>query len=46
MSRIAATFEALRAQGRKGLVPYVMAGDPYADARPRSCSRWPRRAPT
>ena len=32
MSRIAATFEALRAQGRKGLVPYVMAGDPYADA--------------
>ncbi len=32
MSRIAATFEALKAQGRKGLVPYVMAGDPYADA--------------
>jgi len=32
MSRIAATFEALRAQGRKGLVPYVMAGDPCADA--------------
>ena len=32
MSRIAATFHALREQGRKGLVPYVMAGDPYADA--------------
>jgi tryptophan synthase alpha chain len=32
MSRIAATFEALRAQRRKALVPYVMAGDPYADA--------------
>ena len=32
MSRIAATFLALREQGRKGLVPYVMAGDPYADA--------------
>ena len=31
MSRIAATFDALRAQGRKGLVPYVMAGDPHAD---------------
>ncbi len=32
MSRIAATFEALKAQGRKGLIPYVMAGDPYVDA--------------
>ena len=32
MSRLAATFEALLAAGRKGLVPYVMAGDPYADA--------------
>jgi tryptophan synthase alpha chain len=32
MSRIAATFETLRAKGRKGLIPYVMAGDPYADA--------------
>ncbi len=32
MSRIAAVFEALKAQGRKGLIPYVMAGDPYADA--------------
>ena len=32
MSRIAATFEALRARGRKALIPYVVAGDPYADA--------------
>jgi tryptophan synthase alpha chain len=32
VSRIAAVFEDLRAQGRKGLIPYVMAGDPYADA--------------
>jgi tryptophan synthase alpha chain len=32
MSRLAATFEALKAAGRKGLVPYVMAGDPYVDA--------------
>ena len=32
MSRLAATFEALMAAGRKGLLPYVMAGDPYADA--------------
>jgi tryptophan synthase alpha chain len=32
VSRIAATFEALRASGRKALIPYVTAGDPYADA--------------
>ena len=32
MSRIAPTFDALRAQGRKALIPYVTAGDPYADA--------------
>ena len=32
MSRIARTFEALRARGRKALIPYVVAGDPYADA--------------
>jgi tryptophan synthase alpha chain len=30
MSRIAATFAALK--GRKALIPYVTAGDPYADA--------------
>ena len=32
MSRIAAAFEALRAQGRKALIPYITTGDPYADA--------------
>ena len=32
MSRIAATFGALRASGRKALIPYVTAGDPFADA--------------
>jgi tryptophan synthase alpha chain len=32
MSRIAPTFDALRAQGRKALIPYITAGDPYADA--------------
>lgn len=32
MSRIAATFAALKAEGRKALIPYVTAGDPYADA--------------
>ena len=32
MSRIAATLAGLKAQGRKALIPYVTAGDPYADA--------------
>jgi tryptophan synthase alpha chain len=32
MSRIAATFAALQAKGRKALIPYVVAGDPFADA--------------
>jgi tryptophan synthase alpha chain len=32
MSRIAATFDALKKQGRTALIPYVTAGDPYADA--------------
>jgi tryptophan synthase alpha chain len=32
MSRIKATFAALMAQGRKALIPYVTAGDPFADA--------------
>jgi tryptophan synthase alpha chain len=31
MNRIATTFELLRSQGRKALIPYVTAGDPYAD---------------
>jgi tryptophan synthase alpha chain len=34
MSRIAATLAALKAQGRKALIPYVTAGDPFADATP------------
>ncbi|MBK0394289.1 tryptophan synthase subunit alpha [Ramlibacter algicola] len=34
MSRIAATFERLRAQGRKALIPYVTAGFPFADVTP------------
>ena len=32
MNRIATTFAALRAKGRKALIPYVTAGDPFADA--------------
>jgi len=32
MSRIAGVFQALQAQGRKALIPYVTAGDPFADA--------------
>src|SRR6476620_947334 len=34
MSRIAATFEALKAQRRKALIPYVTAGFPFADITP------------
>ena len=34
MSRIQATFEALRAQGRKALIPYIPCGDPQADTTP------------
>ena len=32
MSRIAATFETLRAQRRRALIPFVMGGDPSLDA--------------
>jgi tryptophan synthase alpha chain len=32
VSRIAATFERLRASGRKALIPYVTAGDPAPEA--------------
>src|SRR5688572_21332816 len=32
MSRIAATLQRLRQQGRKALIPYVTVGDPFADA--------------
>lgn len=34
MSRIAATFTGLKAQGRKALIPFVTAGYPYADVTP------------
>ena len=34
MSRIQATFAALKAQGRTALIPYVMAGFPFADVTP------------
>ncbi|HET6829344.1 MAG TPA: tryptophan synthase subunit alpha, partial [Ramlibacter sp.] len=34
MSRIAATFGRLKAQGRKALIPYLTAGFPFADATP------------
>jgi len=32
--RIASTFTALKAQGRKALIPFVTAGYPYADVTP------------
>lgn len=35
MSRIAKTLAALKAQGRTALIPYVTAGDPYADTTPQ-----------
>ena len=35
MSRIPATLAALKASGRKALIPYVTAGDPYVDATPQ-----------
>ena len=34
MSRIAATFSQLKAQGRKALIPFVTAGFPFADITP------------
>jgi tryptophan synthase alpha chain len=34
MSRIGTTLAALRQAGRKALIPYVTAGDPFADATP------------
>ena len=34
MSRIAATFTALKTQGRKALIPFVTAGFPFADITP------------
>jgi tryptophan synthase alpha chain len=35
MSRIPATLAALKAQGRRALIPYVTAGDPFADSTPQ-----------
>ena len=34
MSRIHDTLATLKAQGRTALIPYVTAGDPFADATP------------
>lgn len=34
MSRIAATFDALKKDGRRALIPYVTAGFPYGDITP------------
>jgi tryptophan synthase alpha chain len=34
MSRIEATFQQLKATGRRALIPYVTAGFPYADVTP------------
>ncbi len=34
MSRIAATFETLKQDGRRALIPYVTAGFPFADITP------------
>lgn len=34
MSRIKTRMDALQAAGKKALIPYVTAGDPYADATP------------
>ena len=34
MSRITATMNALKAQGRKALIPFVTAGYPFADVTP------------
>ena len=31
MSRIAQIFSQLSAQGRKGLIPFITAGDPYPE---------------
>jgi len=35
MSRIQTTLAALKANGRKALIPYVTAGDPFVDATPQ-----------
>ena len=35
MSRIQATLAALKTQGRQALIPYITAGDPFADITPQ-----------
>jgi tryptophan synthase alpha chain len=35
MSRIATTLAALKANGKKALIPYITAGDPWADMTPQ-----------
>ena len=39
MSRIQATFDQLKSQGRKALIPYVMSGFPQADVTPELMHR-------
>ncbi|MFM2238651.1 MAG: hypothetical protein RJA69_25, partial [Pseudomonadota bacterium] len=39
MSRIQATFDTLKSQGRKALIPYVMSGFPQADVTPELMHR-------
>ena len=39
MSRIQPTFEKLKSQGRKALIPYVMSGFPQADVTPELMHR-------
>lgn len=41
MSRIDATFHALGQQGRKALIPYVIAGYPGVDITPAQSPGWP-----
>jgi hypothetical protein len=40
VSRIAQRFEALRADGRKALIPFVTAGDPAGADRPADAPPW------
>ena len=46
MSRIAATFDTLRAQRRTALIPYITVGDPFADATPEIMHGLVRAGPT
>ncbi|WP_233410268.1 hypothetical protein [Burkholderia ambifaria] len=45
-TRIQQTFAALAEQGRKGLIPFITAGDPDPQRRSSSCTRSPKAAPT